>query len=125
MGAWKEFSISKIWFKSHDYELWGFYDRDIKYLGNIEICVVISQDFKIRVEFECAAVPSINKTYDNLSSLEEAEKIINQYFEKITELRKKLSKQLRSEAESAYNNIISNGYDELLKSGKVKIEWEA
>lgn len=122
MGAWKDFSISKVWFKSYDYELCGFYDRDIKYLGKIEICITISQDFKIKVEFECKEVPSVNKTYDNLKSLEEAEKIIRQYFEKVTDLRKQLSKQLRVNAEEAYNKVIRNGYSEVLKNGKFEIE---
>lgn len=122
MGAWKEFSISKIWFKSHDYELWGFYERYIKYLGKIEIYITISQDFKIQVEFKCEEVPSVNKTYDNLKSLEEAEKIIRQYFEKVTDLRKQLSKQLRVNAEEAYNKVIRNGYSEVLKNVNFEIE---
>lgn len=121
MGAWKDFSISKVWFRSYDYELCGFYDRDIKYLGKIKICITISQEFKIKVECMCEAVPQVNKDYDNIKTLEEAESIINQYFEKITSLRKQLSRHLRTAAENAYNRVISSGYIEVLKNGDFEI----
>lgn len=121
MGAWKDFSISKIWFRSCDYELCGFFDRDIKYLGKIKIYITISQEFKIKVECRCKAVPQINKDYDNIKTLQEAESIINQYFEKITNLRKQLSRHLRTEAERAYNRVICSGYTEVLKNGNFEI----
>lgn len=98
----------------------GVYKRDVKYLGQIEIIVTITQGVKIKVKLLSWQFPTVNKECD-AESLEQAETIINDYFKKVSELRNKLSGRIRELAEQAYREVLDNGYAELLKSEKFEL----